>query len=1340
MNIPQAGRRPSALTPDQERALLRKRRKLDKSDPFATDPDEDISKLGRLALRRKEIDDLFALGDLCAVQSFADDQRLLVVYVNKALIAYRRAAEVASNSVDRKLAERALSQYIKWVVNISQQYPTRRNLAVALWAATDDDENEGAPSYSHSHALIVVLEAYRQRTLLTGEGASDPTDGEHGTDEDGTQTAFDTPVVFSDPSMTVADLTLGSSVLSQMRSTYAESGETRAQALDSVPSSQSELSQDIDQTMALGIKSSTASEQSEYGIGDYIDDRYEVAEVLWGGMGVVYLCYDHRHREPVAIKSFQGRFLENERAVARFTHEALTWIRLEKHQHIVQARLVQQINGKPHIILEYISGQEQIGPDLRSWINHRRLDITKSLEFGLHIALGMQHATTRVPGLVHRDLKPANILVTHEDIAKVTDFGLVRSLDLESSLIAPGDENYQDSDVDPSDRLTRVGAIVGTAPYMSPEQCLSKDVDVRSDIYSFGCVLYEMLVGERVFKAHKFPEWTQAHINEQPIFTSDSKARIPARLRNLTLACLEKNPHNRPENWGRIVDELTTTYTETTGRKPVLEITGPALEARDLIDKAYSLTALGRYQEALDAYDLAIDLQPEYAWAWARKGRTLRLLERYEAALACYNRALKLQPHYAWAWNGKGIVLQRMNRLSEALECFETATRINPNNVWNWYNRADVLQTLERFQEAIPLLERGLQLDPEHPNSWAKLGQIHRLLQNHEEAVHAYEQAIRLEPTYAWAHNGCGLALRALGKPSDALMAFRRATRYDATEVWHWYNLADVLLELGQYVEATEPARIAVQIDPGHAFSWAKLGQSNRYRGQYDESLTAYNRALEIDPESAFAVNGKGIVLEQLERHEEALICYQKAAQLKPNDVWHWYNQGNVLILMDRFEEARAPLEKAVEVSPAHARSWTRLGNVLRQLGHFTDSLEACRKAIDFAPEFAWAWYEWGMTAEAAEHYTEALEAFQTAAERAPDESLYLYKQIDLVIALDNNTESGRLLEVALSMDDQNPQLWTQHGLVSRRLGHLEQALSSYARALALAPQFHAALDGKGMTLSKLKRHEEALECFQKAVEIQSSDVWYWYHLADEQLALSRIEDALDSLVAGLVLDDKHVESWAKRGQALRRLGRYDDSIKAFDRAVQLNPDYSWAWNGRGLTFKEIGKYEEALVSYEQATNTNPSVVWYAINQVDILLEMQRRADALDVIDKAIEANPLRAVVWARRGQILRRLNRPAEAVESYERSIEIDPGYAWAWNGKGLCLSGLNRWQEAMACYKTAIQHEANDVWFWHNYGESLIQLGMEEEAEEVFEEALALDNHHLPTIQKLQALRKRL
>ncbi|HRF93793.1 MAG TPA: serine/threonine-protein kinase, partial [Aggregatilineales bacterium] len=915
MNIPQVGRKPLPTDDSNARAHLKKRNRQDKTDPFVTDPNPEIQVLGKLALRRNDINDLFALGDLCALQSHSPDNRLLVYYIGKALIAYKRALTHAVHEVDRKTARRAIDEYLRWLFDFAECHPIRRNIAAALWAATDDeDQPETRPTFQRH--LIGLLDSYRQK-LSTKTAVAKPkkelpaneddeidadavANAEADIDNDSTHADFPPPLLASDASMTIAD----TGAIIEFQSNIVESqfiSETQAEESAVFDQTSFEGNHDMPSVKpTASVKTDpdnppdSTDEDPEnviggdYSVGDRIDGRYEVSEVLRGGMGVVYLCYDHDQREPVAIKTFQSKYLENERALTRFNHEATVWVRLEKHRHIVQARLVQDISKRPHFILEYVSGTEELGSDLRSWIEHRKLDLTTTVEYALHIALGMQHATSKVSGLVHRDLKPANILVTHDHIAKVTDFGLVHSVDLTEISTAELEKTPADEHLYPSDRLTKVGAIVGTAPYMSPEQCQSKEVDMRSDIYSFGCVLYEMLTGKRVFRARKFSEWMMAHLNEKPSMMVKDKRAIPDKLQQFVLKCLEKNPIYRPQNWGDIVAYFTDLYTEITGKAPEVEVTGPALEARELMDKGYSLTALKRYDEAITAYDQAIALKPDYAWAWARKGRTYRLLERYEEAIACYDRAIAILPRYAFAWNGKGIVLERMKQLDDALRCYEIATEHNPNDVWYWFNRANVLYDLERFKEAIPLLERALQIDPKHPNSWAKLGQIHRVMKNYPESAKAYEQAIHLDPAYAWAYNGCGLVYKAMGRLQEAVTVFRRAARYMPNEVWHWYNLTDTLVEMGNYRDALQPAEEATRTDPNHAFSWAKLGQVFRHLRRLPEALTAYDRALALDNDSAWSINGKGIVLEQMERYAEAHICYARAAELKPNDVWHW--------------------------------------------------------------------------------------------------------------------------------------------------------------------------------------------------------------------------------------------------------------------------------------------------------------------------------------------------------------------------------------------------------------------------------------------------------------------
>ncbi|MEP7292068.1 MAG: hypothetical protein ABI835_09800, partial [Chloroflexota bacterium] len=322
--VPQTGRQPVSLTPEQIQQTLRRQHTLDQRDPFATDQNADVRTLGRLMLRRSDVNDLFALGDMCVRLSLLEDGRLLVFYVGKTLIAYRRARSDSANNMDRDRAQRATEEYLHWLIEVVRVYSSRRNVAVALWALAEEEN-------STSDRLVEeLLDLYRG-------------------------------VAQVDENSRVDDLTraVGDSGIFQ-----SETAVTEFQALERTPDSEEQelLSETRIELHLPSVKSEVMAQEApayeaatsatlapepargtddEFSIGDRIEGRYEVADVRRGGMGVVYLCYDHEQREAVALKSFQSRFLENERAVARFVQEALTWIRLEKHRYIVQARLVQ---------------------------------------------------------------------------------------------------------------------------------------------------------------------------------------------------------------------------------------------------------------------------------------------------------------------------------------------------------------------------------------------------------------------------------------------------------------------------------------------------------------------------------------------------------------------------------------------------------------------------------------------------------------------------------------------------------------------------------------------------------------------------------------------------------------------------------------------------------------------------------------------------------------------------------------------------------------------------------------------------------------------------------------
>ncbi len=345
-------------------------------------------------------------------------------------------------------------------------------------------------------------------------------------------------------------------------------------------------------------------------VGDIIGGRYSVLDIHRGSMGVIYATYDRVEKLPRALKTLQQRFAHIKEMQQMFIEEASVWVRIEKHPFIVRAYLVDIFEGQPFVITEYIRGKEGIGNDLRSWLGKPELTLDLTIELALQVAQALQHATRKVSGLVHRDLKPGNVLVDDRRRALVADFGLVYANDSRS----------------------------GTPAYMAPEQWLRQDVTMQTDIYAYGCILYEMITGHRLFKAQTINDWQQVHVNQEPLLPSLLNSEVGEQLEKFVLRCLAKNPANRPSNWAEVVDECTALYRQVTGLNPRLDFSTYDLKGGELVNASYSLTQLGKYQEVLEVCDRALLLNANNTTALYNKGIALGKIGRYEQAVAAYER------------------------------------------------------------------------------------------------------------------------------------------------------------------------------------------------------------------------------------------------------------------------------------------------------------------------------------------------------------------------------------------------------------------------------------------------------------------------------------------------------------------------------------------------------------------------------------------------------------------------------------------------------------------------------------------------------------------------------
>src|SRR3954451_7028040 len=262
------------------------------------------------------------------------------------------------------------------------------------------------------------------------------------------------------------------------------------------------------------------------------DGRYVLESFLGeGGRKVVYVGHDTTLDRDVAVALVKTAGLDAT-GRTRVQREAQAMARLGDHPHVVTVYDIGEERGEPYIVSQYMEGGAV--EDLLQQAPERRLDLDTILHVAEGICSALEHAHRQ--GIVHRDLKPANVWLTADGTAKLGDFGLAFSLD--------------------GGRVTRAGAIVGTAAYMAPEQALGHQPDAQSDLYSLGAMLYEMVTGRPPFVGDDVVSVISQHTNAEPVAPSWHAAGVPEELERLILDLLEKSPERRPQGAAEVARRL----------------------------------------------------------------------------------------------------------------------------------------------------------------------------------------------------------------------------------------------------------------------------------------------------------------------------------------------------------------------------------------------------------------------------------------------------------------------------------------------------------------------------------------------------------------------------------------------------------------------------------------------------------------------------------------------------------------------------------------------------------------------------------------------------------------
>ncbi len=712
--------------------------------------------------------------------------------------------------------------------------------------------------------------------------------------------------------------------------------------------------------------------------------HYEVeAKLGEGGMGEVYRARDTQLHRTVALKVLPASFSSDLDRMRRFLREARTASALN-HANIAHIYEVGEAGGVHFIAMEYV-----VGRSLADILGEGPLPGARVLEIAGQIAEALDEAHAH--GVVHRDIKPGNVMVSERGQVKLLDFGLAKALP------EPSGEDAQEL---PTLTKTAAGVVLGTVPYMSPEQALGQPVDARSDIFSLGILMYEAAAGGRPFRAQSAAPLLDQILHEDPPRLSAVNPAVPPRLDRIVARCLRKRREDRYQTAKELLEDLRG------GRPGAARWPARRVIAASLV--ASTLVALGvlavRSRGGRDAGPAA-DPGTSGALATGSRVRVLAVLpfrpigneetSRLAAAGMMESLSSRLFPlaavHVVSSRDveqaGQAPTIEKAARSLGAQLIAEGTVQsvgerlrlvvnlhdiVGKRQVWSQQFTGAYGDLFALQDQVYEEIVKGLAIAPESASAtqrpthdiaaydlYLKGREALRSRQAPDElraAVSFFEQAIRKDGGFALAYTGLADAsLVMYGETKESLWADKavgaalRARDLDDRLPEVHRALGSVYVETGKYSEAVSCLRRALELAPGSDDTYRRLGAVYQELGKRSEALEAMGKAVELNPYFWLNHNVLGAALLGFGEPEKALEEFRRVTELEPDNPVGYDNTGNVYFRQGRWEECIPAYEQSLK-RQRHWLTLSNLGTAYFFLRRYRDAVQAFEEAVALNP------------------------------------------------------------------------------------------------------------------------------------------------------------------------------------------------------------------------------------------------------------------------------------------------------------------------------------------------------------------------------------------------------